>query len=53
MLNKMTNKELKEMIRYFSAMADNHRDAGRIDTAYEYGAKRANCEGELMKRAAK
>ena len=53
MISKMNKKELKEMISYFSAMANNHRTAGRIECANEYGAKRAECERELMSRAAK
>jgi len=53
MLNEMNKKELKEMIRYFVVMADSHRAAGRIEIAYEYGSKRADCECELMRRAAK
>lgn len=53
MLNEMNKKELKEIIRYFSAMANNHRAAGRIESAYEYGSKRADCERELMSMATK
>ena len=49
----MTNKEVKEMVKYFAAVSDNHRAAKRMESAYEAGMKRANCEQELMRRAAK
>lgn len=40
MYNEMTNKELKEMMNYFAAVEANHRNAGRMESAYEANEKK-------------
>jgi hypothetical protein len=53
MYNEMTNKELKEMMNYFAVVEANHRNAGRMESAYEANEKKGNCRHELARRAAK
>lgn len=50
MITEMTKKELKEMIKYYQSMQDNHKAANRMESYYEYAEKKCNCMHELARR---